>query len=98
MFKALVVALLFAAVFAEWQTPAYPPKNINASYECNTCVLVLRVIYNVAEASGCANACAPVGPFKTACNAGCKAFIEGTCPSDCTKAACKWYYFCEIWE
>ncbi|KAL0226488.1 hypothetical protein P9112_013812 [Eukaryota sp. TZLM1-RC] len=93
MIKAFVVALLFAVVFAEWQTPVYPDAD-EANGECDTCARVLRVIYNVAEASGCAIACAPTGPFAAACNAGCNALLQGACPSDCPRAACKWYHFC----
>ncbi|KAL0251463.1 hypothetical protein GEMRC1_000676 [Eukaryota sp. GEM-RC1] len=95
MFKALLIALLFAAVFAEWQTPVYPHENTDASNaECDTCARVLRVIYSVAEASGCAVACSPTGTFMAACNAGCNALLQGACPSDCTRAACKWFNFC----
>ncbi|KAL0251716.1 hypothetical protein GEMRC1_000928 [Eukaryota sp. GEM-RC1] len=72
-----------------------PHENTDASNaECDTCARVLRVIYSVAEASGCAVACSPTGTFMAACNAGCNALLQGACPSDCTRAACKWFNFC----
>ncbi|KAL0252162.1 hypothetical protein GEMRC1_001374 [Eukaryota sp. GEM-RC1] len=95
MFKTLIIALLFAAVFAEWQTSVYPQEITDTSNaECDNCVRALRVIYSVTETSGCAVACSPTGTFRSACNMGCITLVQDVCPSDCARAACTWFKFC----